>query len=130
MTVTTRTRRREEHGISRKTIARGMPGNFRRTCGDYARVLLLHCTRGYGCIGTRHSLRPLIARRKHLMQSSDAWRREIAESYLLLFEIHRENENLFREGLAWLTIMSSPVAARPAQRSQLVFRRTPGSPSA
>src|SRR6476659_6027057 len=51
MTVTTRTRRRGEHGISRKTIARGMPGLFRCTCGDYARVLLLHCTRGYGCIG-------------------------------------------------------------------------------
>jgi len=34
MTVTTRTRRRGEHGISRKTIARGMPGYFRCTCGD------------------------------------------------------------------------------------------------
>ena len=38
-TVTRRIRRRGEHGISRKTIARGMPGDFRCTCGDYTRVL-------------------------------------------------------------------------------------------
>jgi hypothetical protein len=39
MTVTRRIRRRGEHGISRKTIARGMPGDFRCDRGDYARVL-------------------------------------------------------------------------------------------
>src|SRR6266478_3882794 len=39
MTVARRIRRRGERGISRKTIARGMPGDFRCTCGDYARVL-------------------------------------------------------------------------------------------
>jgi hypothetical protein len=33
---------------------------FRRTCGDYARVLLFSHTRGCGCLlSTRHSLRPL-----------------------------------------------------------------------
>ena len=41
MTVTRRIRRRGERGISRKTIARGMPGLLRCTCGDYARVLHL-----------------------------------------------------------------------------------------
>jgi hypothetical protein len=41
MTVTRRIRRRGEHGISRKTIARGMPGDFRCDRGDYARVLHL-----------------------------------------------------------------------------------------
>src|SRR6266446_10603474 len=40
-TVTRRIRRRGERGISRKTIARGMPGLLRCTCGDYARVLCL-----------------------------------------------------------------------------------------
>jgi hypothetical protein len=39
MTVTRRIRRRGEHEISRKTIARGMPGDFRCDRGDYARVL-------------------------------------------------------------------------------------------
>ena len=38
-TVTRRIRRRGEHEISRKTIARGMPGLLRCTCGDYTRVL-------------------------------------------------------------------------------------------
>src|ERR1700692_3808016 len=42
MTVTRRIRRRGEHEISRKTIARGMPGDFRCTCGDYARVLCFY----------------------------------------------------------------------------------------
>ncbi len=37
--MTTRIRRRGERGISRKTIARGMPGLFRCDRGDYARVL-------------------------------------------------------------------------------------------
>src|SRR6202158_1522166 len=51
MTVTRRIRRRGEHEISRKTIARGMPGLLRCTCGDYARVLISFRTRGCGCIG-------------------------------------------------------------------------------
>ena len=42
MTVTRRIRRRGERGISRKTIARGMPGLLRCTCGDDARVLYLN----------------------------------------------------------------------------------------
>src|SRR6202521_5086585 len=39
MTVARRIRRRGEREISRKTIARGMPGDFRCDRGDYARVL-------------------------------------------------------------------------------------------
>jgi hypothetical protein len=39
MTVARRIRRRGERGISRKTIARGMPGLLRCDRGDYARVL-------------------------------------------------------------------------------------------
>src|SRR6266566_1867828 len=48
-TVTTKPGRRGEREVSRKTIARGMPGLLRCTCGDYARVLISFRTRGCGC---------------------------------------------------------------------------------
>jgi hypothetical protein len=38
-TVATKPGHRGDHEVSRKTIARGMPGDFRCTCGDYTRVL-------------------------------------------------------------------------------------------
>jgi hypothetical protein len=40
---------RGEHGAAEKTIAQGMPGSFRRTLGDYARMLFSSCIRGCGC---------------------------------------------------------------------------------
>src|SRR5258705_736669 len=40
-TVSNKPGHRGEREVSRKTIARGMPGLFRCTCGDYARVLCL-----------------------------------------------------------------------------------------
>src|SRR5258708_31389025 len=49
-TVPNKPGHRGEHEISRKTIARGMPGDFRCDRGDYARVLILFCTRGCGRI--------------------------------------------------------------------------------
>src|SRR5207244_5848208 len=49
-TVTNKPDRRGEHEISRKTIARGVPGDFRCDRGDYARVLVLFRTRGCGRI--------------------------------------------------------------------------------
>ena len=39
MTVSNKPGHRGEREVSRKTIARGMPGLLRCTCGDYARVL-------------------------------------------------------------------------------------------
>src|SRR5258707_9828102 len=39
MTVSNKPGHRGEREVSRKTIARGMPGDFRCTCGDYTRVL-------------------------------------------------------------------------------------------
>ena len=51
MTVTNKPDRRGEHEVSRKTIARGMPGDFRRDRGDYARMLILFCMRGCGRFG-------------------------------------------------------------------------------
>src|SRR6266540_1249761 len=38
-TVSNKPGHRGEHEVSRKTIARGMPGDFRCDRGDYARVL-------------------------------------------------------------------------------------------
>src|SRR3981081_3644417 len=42
-------------------------------------VCFLHCTRGCGCIGARHSPRPLIFRGGDFMHTSGASRRENAE---------------------------------------------------
>ena len=50
-TVSNKPGHRGEHEVSRKTIARGMPGDFRCDRGDYARVLFSFRTRGCGCIG-------------------------------------------------------------------------------
>src|SRR5258705_7202414 len=58
-TVSNKPGHRGEREVSRKTIARGMPGLLRCTCGDYTRVLTTHCTRGCGCIGHPAFLRPL-----------------------------------------------------------------------
>jgi hypothetical protein len=62
MTVTRRIRRRGEREVRRKTIARGMPGDFRRDRGDYARVPCFIIAReAAGASSARHSLRPLIS---------------------------------------------------------------------
>src|SRR5437773_3104539 len=51
MTVSNKPGHRGEREVSRKTIARGMPGENRCDRGDYARVLFLLCTRGCGRVG-------------------------------------------------------------------------------
>src|SRR5712671_2613015 len=48
-TVSNKPGHRGEREVSRKTIARGMPGDFRCDRGVYARVFVFF-TRGYGCI--------------------------------------------------------------------------------
>src|SRR6266403_4923350 len=50
-TVSNKPGHRGDHEVRRKTIARGMPGDFRCDRGDYARVLCFYRTRGCGCIG-------------------------------------------------------------------------------
>src|SRR5260370_20336209 len=60
-TVATKPGHRGEREVSRKTIARGMPGDFRCDRGDYARVLFYFAREAAGALGTRHSLRPLIS---------------------------------------------------------------------
>src|ERR1700719_2790468 len=57
-----------------------MPGDFRWTCGDYARVFIFITHEAAGALGTRHSPRPLSGGR--FLQNSGASRRENAESYL------------------------------------------------
>src|SRR6266481_2065661 len=61
-TVTTKPGHRGEREVSRKTIARGMPGDFRCDRGDYARVLFYFAREAAGASSARHSLRPLISR--------------------------------------------------------------------
>ena len=59
MTVANKPGRRGEHEISRKTIARGMPGVSGVTVVTNARAF--YTTRAAaGASGARHSLRPLI----------------------------------------------------------------------
>jgi hypothetical protein len=83
-TVSNKPGHRGEREVSRKTIARGMPGDFRCTCGDYTRVLTTTAHEAAGALGTRHSLRPLIYWANGFCKASGDQRREIAESY---FEI-------------------------------------------
>src|SRR2546429_6882681 len=68
-TVTNKPDHRGEHEGNRKTIARGMPGLLRCTCGDYTRVLTSHFAReASGALGTRHSLRPLFLGERFLQK--------------------------------------------------------------
>jgi hypothetical protein len=60
-TVSNKPGHRGEREVSRKAIARGMPGDFRCDRGDYARVLFSFAREAAGALGARHSLRPLIS---------------------------------------------------------------------
>jgi hypothetical protein len=80
-TVTRRIRRRGERGISRKTIAQGMPG-----CSDCTCMLVCVSSHNFahetaGAASTRRSLRPLLDGRNDL-QSSGETRRGNADLYL------------------------------------------------
>src|SRR5258706_1887167 len=59
-TVSNKPGHRGEREVSRKPIARGMPGDFRCDRGDYARVLFYFAREAAGASSARHSLRPLI----------------------------------------------------------------------
>src|SRR5260370_41290578 len=63
-TVSNKPGHRGEREVSSKTIARGMPVDFRCDRGDYARVLFYFAREAAGALGTRHSLRPLILGRR------------------------------------------------------------------
>src|SRR5439155_3223301 len=72
MTVSNKPGHRGEHEGNRKTIARGMPGDFRCDRGDYARVLFYFARETAGALGARHSLRPLSFRADVFCKNSDA----------------------------------------------------------
>ncbi len=73
---------RHQRGAGRKTIARGMPGDFRRDRGDYARMLILFCMRGCGRGGRLAFPAPsVLKRREPFMHRSGASRRGNAEPY-------------------------------------------------
>ena len=58
-TVSNKPGHRGEREVSRKTIARGMPGLLRCDRGDYARVFVSITHEAAGALATRLSLRPL-----------------------------------------------------------------------
>src|SRR6187399_566793 len=77
-TVSSKPGHREEREVSRKTIARGMPGDFRCDRGDYARVFVFY-TRGCGRIERPAFPAPSELRRAgRSWQTSRARRGEIA----------------------------------------------------
>src|SRR5260370_36991077 len=83
MTVSNKRGHRGEREVSRKTIARGMPGDFRRDRGDYARMLFSFACEAAGASGARHSLRPLFSGGANIRKTSGASRRENADAYPL-----------------------------------------------
>src|SRR5258706_1700462 len=62
-TVSNKPGHRGEREVGCKTIARGMPGDFRCNGVDYARVLFYFAREAAGALSARHSLRPLITGR-------------------------------------------------------------------
>src|SRR5512133_3605880 len=80
-TVSNKHGHRGEHEVSRKTIARGMPGRSGVTVVTML-VCLFFYTRGCGCIERPAFPAPSDIKGRSSCQNSDASRRGIAESYL------------------------------------------------
>jgi len=72
--------RRGEHVISRKAIARGVPGDSGVTCMLVCASTTTHAHGTAGASGARHSLRPLLERARNYWQTSGAGRGENADS--------------------------------------------------
>src|SRR5258705_10831720 len=81
MTVSNKPGHRGEREVSRKTIARGMPGRSGVTVVTTL-VCFLPCTRGCGRIERPAFPAPSILLGERSCKTSGASRREIAESYL------------------------------------------------
>src|SRR6266849_10285677 len=90
MTVTRRIRRRGEHAISRKTIARGMPVDPSEPVVTTLVCFVLFRTRGCGCSGHPAFPAPSIFLGEWLCKNSGASRRGIAGAYLKLERRHCE----------------------------------------
>src|SRR5258706_6113577 len=85
-TVATKPGHRGEREVSRKTIARGMPGDFRCDRGDYARVLFSFAREAAGALGARHSLRPLLSEARTVVAKPRAPRAARSRSHILNLE--------------------------------------------
>src|SRR6266403_942488 len=82
-TVPTKPGHRGEHEVSRKTIARGMPGRSGVTVVTMLVCLFYFACEAAGALSARHSLRPLLlGEANEFLQTSGESRREIAESYV------------------------------------------------
>src|SRR5213596_3552748 len=79
-TVSNKPGHRGEHEISRKTIARGMPGVTGVTVVTTLVCLFFITHEAAGASSARHSLRPLICWAEGSCKNSDASRRGIADS--------------------------------------------------
>jgi hypothetical protein len=102
-TVPNKPGHRGEHEVSRKTIARGMPGDFRCDRGDYTRVLFYFAREAAGALSARHSLRPLLSRGANgSCKTSGASRREIAESCLPSLRAKRSNPSRCAKKEEWI----------------------------
>src|SRR5260370_42541502 len=81
---------RGEREVSRKTIARGMPGETGVTVVTMLVCFIYFAREAAGALSARHSLRPLLlGAAKQFLQTSGASRREIAESHLTIAVIAR-----------------------------------------
>src|SRR5437016_11870427 len=92
MTVSNKPGHRGEREVSRKTIARGVPGDFRCDRGDYARVLcfLSHARlRAHPAPGIPCAL--CFLRGERSCKTSGALRRGIAETHLTTAVIARSD---------------------------------------
>src|SRR5712672_3557352 len=81
-TVSNKLGHREEREVSRKTIARGMPGETGVTVVTTLVCLFFITHEAAGASSARHSLRPLISGGGKFRQTSRAWRGEIAKPCL------------------------------------------------
>src|SRR5258708_19441982 len=80
-TVANKPGHRGEREVSRKTIARGMPGRSGVTVVTTL-VCFFHFTHeAAGALSARHSLRPLLSRGEWFCKTSGASRRGIADPY-------------------------------------------------
>src|SRR5258707_8217359 len=81
-TVSNKPGHRGEREVSRKTIARGMPGVSGVTVVTMLVCFVYFAREAAGALGARHSLRPLISQGERLRHNSGISCREIADPYL------------------------------------------------
>src|SRR5258707_12755715 len=98
-TVPTKPGHRGDHEISRKTIARGMPGETGVTVATMLVCLFYFAREAAGALGIRHSLRPLFSGRIVHAPLGRIAPRECGRALSSLFEIESNNKHARRPGL-------------------------------